>query len=1159
MKYSLKNRHTIIFLAIVFVNAFMDLGHKILLQDTLLQTNSAAHSNEYMILAPILNALILLPYIMLFTPSGFISDKFSKPRVMFWTAAAAIPITIFIAICYHQGWFWGAFYATLLLGIQAAINSPAKFGHIKEILSSANIARGNALAQAMSVLGILFGTALYTILFFYFIHRFLAPGAQSKAEILQAFAPLGYSLVLLSCAETICTLFLAKKPAADPTSHYSVKGYFTLKNLRVYWNHIAKNRMLLFCILSLSIFWGANQVIIVAYGAYVKAHMHTGGTQFAQMVLAVAGFGVLFGALYTGRISKGYIETGGIPIGAIGMASMLLLLMLVTQSKILICIVILMYGFFGGMFVVPLNSLVQYHAENKELGKVMAATNFSENIFMFSFLVVTTLSSIFIAQSSTVILFAVLILLIVVAIVAVRAMPQSLLRFVFRIVVKRFYRVDVFGLDNIPDHGGVLLLGNHTSFLDWAMLQIACPRPIRFVLLKQFYNIKFLNRIFKALKLIPISAGTSRTALEQVREGLEQGDVICIFPEGRLSRNGHLGKFHGGFERAIEGLKVTIVPFYLRGLWGSKASYASDYYKKSSKFNIRSTSVTFAPSLESPITVEQAKQAVMRASSLSWLQYAKSHDNIARSIFNRANTFPSKVAMIDPIIPKMTYNTMLATVMFLKKIWKKELQGQQNIGIITPASVAGVLANVSMLALGKTVVNLNFTAGKDNIIFAADSAECDTIITSRRFLKKIASRDILIAEWLSHKNIIYFEDCIKKVDKVKILGYKVALRLLPGFIGKRWFAANTAPDQTAAIIFSSGSEGKPKGVELTHSNILSNIKQTMTVCNMRETDVVLGMLPLFHSFGLSMCSLMPLVAGAPMVAFADPTDAYSIGKMIARNKVTMMFGTSTLFGIYARSKKCLPEMLESMRIVVAGAEKLSPQVAQSFKLKFHTSILEGYGTTELAPVAGANLPNELDESDMHVQHAHKAGTVGLPLPGTVYKIVDPATGEALPTGEEGMIMVSGPQVMKGYWKNPEKTAQVLSEKNGFRWYETGDKGRLDEEGFLTIVDRYSRFAKIGGEMVSLGALEQQIIKALGDEEAEVMAVAIPDDRKGEVVALVHTLDKEPKDFIGMLKEASLDNVMIPSKYLKVEELPKLGTGKRDYTTAKKMVLDAAAT
>ena len=271
-------------------------------------------------------------------------------------------------------------------------------------------------------------------------------------------------------------------------------------------------------------------------------------------------------------------------------------------------------------------------------------------------------------NKNTVLGYATLIMIIV-AIVAIRSMPQSLIRLIFGALVRRFYRVDVYGLDNMPDHGGVLLLGNHTSFLDWAMLQIACPRPIRFVLLKQFYNIPVLKRIFKALDHISISAGSSRTALEKVRQGLEQGDVVCIFPEGRLSRNGHLDKFHGGFARAIEGLKITIVPFYLRGLWGSKASYASDYYKKSSKRSrIRSTSITFGAALESPITAEEAKQAVMRASSVSWLEYAKSHDNIARAIFKRANGSPSKVALIDPIIPKMTYNTMLATVMFLKKI-----------------------------------------------------------------------------------------------------------------------------------------------------------------------------------------------------------------------------------------------------------------------------------------------------------------------------------------------------------------------------------------------------------------------------------------------------------------------------------------------------------
>jgi acyl-[acyl-carrier-protein]-phospholipid O-acyltransferase/long-chain-fatty-acid--[acyl-carrier-protein] ligase len=1153
MKYPLKHRYAFVFLCIIFVNAFMDLGHKVLLQNTLLQT---ASPHKIMILTPILNAFILLPYILFFTPSGFISDKFSKPKVMFWTAAAAIPITMFITVCYFKGWFLGAFYATLLLGLQAAINSPSKYGHIKEILSEGNLAKGNALAQTMGVLGIVMGSTVYTALFFILVDHSIARDSQSKSLVLQAFAPLGFSLIFLATLETVLTCFLAKVPAADPRSRYVLMNYFNLKNLASYWQHISSNRIIFFCILSLSLFWGANQVIIVTYGAYLKTYMGDSGVLFSQIALGIAGIGVLFGALYTGKISKGYIEMGGIPVGAIGMAVMLTMLILVTQNKICISIIILVYGFFGGMFIVPLNALIQYHAKNQEVGKVLAGNNFSQNVFMFGFLMITTFASLWDLHSSTHVLVAVLILTLSMAIVAIYSMPQSFVRLLLAGMVRSIYKLKVYGLQNIPEQGGVLLLGNHTSFLDWAIIQIACPRPVRFVIMKQVYQIRYLKWIFESLKHIPISAGSSREALEQIREGLAKGDVICIFPEGRLSRNGHLGVFHAGFARAIDTMIVKIVPFYLQGLWGSKTSYASKFYQKSSKDYVRNTSITFGESILSPVSAEEVKQAVIRVSSLSWQQYSKSHNSIASAIFKRAHHFPEKVAMMDSMFSKLTYNTMIAMVMLLKHRWKKSVRGQQNIGIIMPASVAGVLANVAVLAMGKAVVNLNFTAGKENIIFSADQAQCDTIITSRRFLKKIEAKSILIEEWLSSKSMIYFEDCIQKSDKIKIIAYKIALRLLPGLIGNYWFAAPTQPDQTAAIIFSSGSEGRPKGVELTHSNILANIKQTATVCNMRESDVILGMLPLFHSFGFTMGSLMPLVCAAPMVAFADPTDAYTIGKMIARYKVTIMFGTSTLFSIYTRSKKCVPEMFQSLRLIVAGAEKLSPHVQESFKLKFQKNILEGYGTTELAPVSGANLPNELDLGDMHVQVSHKEGTVGMPLPGTIYRIVDPQTRISLPTGTEGMIVVSGPQVMKGYLNNPEKTAQVLFEQDGFRWYETGDKGRLDDDGFLTIVDRYSRFAKIGGEMVSLSGLEETIVNALGDIDAQVMAVAIADDKKGEVICLLHTQDKEPADFIALLKESGLDNLMIPSKYLKVEDLPKLGTGKKDYTTAKKMAMEA---
>ncbi len=1150
MKYKLTHRCSVVFLLVVFTNAFLDLGHKILLQNTLFHTSTP---HQYLIYASVLNAFILLPYIAFFTPSGFISDKFSKPKVMFWTAAAAIPITLMITVCYYCGWFWFAFYLTLLLGLQSAINSPAKYGHIKEIFSQADLAQGNAYTQTMAILGILAGTAVYTVLFTVFSHVNTPGAIVTKASLLKSFAPLGFSLVLLSCLETVATLFLAKQPAADGGSHYSIKRYLTLQYVAPYWRHISGSKTILICILSLSVFWGANQVLLVAYGAFLKSHVTNIDPGFAQYAIAIAGIGVLLGTVYMGRVSKGYIETGVIPVALIAIVICLSLLTVITHSIVGIIVLLLAYGFFGGMFIVPLNALIQYHANNANLGKVLAGNNFSQNVFMFTFLIGTTVASLF-QLNSVYILHGLLLMFIVLAAVSVMLLPQSLIRYVLALFVRRSYRLQVEGVNQIPEQGGVMLIGNHTSFVDWAVLQIACPRKIRFVMERSIFNTWYLKWLFSALKIIPVSRGSSKVSIERMQAALNQGEVVCLFPEGRLSRNGQIGQFYSGFTRAVEGTQAVIIPFYLRGLWGSKkVSYATPFYQRMSKLRVRETTVAFGSRIAVTATVDQAKQAVMQASSKAWNSYARSHSNIARAVYDRSKILSGRVALIDPMAPKMTYNTLMGTVLYLRQSWKKMLVNQQNIGVILPSGAAGVCANLTLFALGKTVVNFNFTASEDSLKHAKVAAECQFMITSRRFLKKLEGKGVCLDVLLANCHVIYMEDCISKKSRIHILRKKILHHFLPRFIGRYWFCHSTQYDQTAAIIFSSGSEGKPKGVELTHGNILVNIKQTATVCNVRYNDVMLGVLPLFHAFGLTTSTFMPLVIGSPLVCYADPTDAQTIGKLICRHKVTIMYGTSTFFNLYNRNRKCLPEMLASIRIAVAGAEKLSPQVAQAFQLKFNKVIMEGYGTTELSPVSGCNLPNELDERDLHVQVAQKSGTVGLPLPGTAYRIIDPETLKAMPTGEDGLILVSGPQLMKGYLNDPVKTDEVMVMIDGLRWYKTGDKGHLDAEGFLTIVDRYSRFAKIAGEMVSLSAVEQKIVALLGDE-VEVMAVAVPDARKGEVVQVLYCAQFTQDEFKQQLLNANFDNLMLPAKFLKVDELPKLGSGKRDYVTAKKQLI-----
>jgi acyl-[acyl-carrier-protein]-phospholipid O-acyltransferase/long-chain-fatty-acid--[acyl-carrier-protein] ligase len=302
---------------------------------------------------------------------------------------------------------------------------------------------------------------------------------------------------------------------------------------------------------------------------------------------------------------------------------------------------------------------------------------------------------------------------------------------------------------------------------------------------------------------------------------------------------------------------------------------------------------------------------------------------------------------------------------------------------------------------------------------------------------------------------------------------------------------------------------------------------------------------------------MPLIEGAPMVCHADPTDAVGSAKAIARYQATFFCGTSTFLRMYIKNRKVHPLMLQSLRLVIAGAEKLNDDVRQSFRVKFGKEIYEGYGATETTPVASTNLPDQLDTSYWEIHLGQKFGTVGMPLPGTSFKIVDPHSMEELGTGEDGMILIGGCQVMQGYLKDPEKTAEVITELDGVRWYQTGDKGHLDNDGFLTLVDRYSRFAKLAGEMVSLGAVEEAVRKALDDPELELMATTLPDERKGEQIVLLTVADINRSDLSHKMIQGDCSSLMIPAVVYQVEQLPVLGSGKADFKQARKVAAELA--
>ena len=309
---------------------------------------------------------------------------------------------------------------------------------------------------------------------------------------------------------------------------------------------------------------------------------------------------------------------------------------------------------------------------------------------------------------------------------------------------------------------------------------------------------------------------------------------------------------------------------------------------------------------------------------------------------------------------------------------------------------------------------------------------------------------------------------------------------------------------------------------------------------------------------------MPMLEGIPVVCHPDPTDVMGTAKAIARYKGTVLCGTSTFLRLYVRNAKIHPLMLQSLRIVVAGAEKLAPDVRDAFQLKFNREIFEGFGATETTPVASVNIPDQLDDRYWHVQRGQKIGTVGLPLPGTAFRIVDPHTMETLPANEDGLILIAGTQVMLGYLNDPQKTDSVIVELDGHRWYKTGDKGHLDEDGFLVIVDRYSRFAKIAGEMISLTAVEELVRSVIAassvnsDHAIDMLAVNIPDERKGEKIVLLYAANIEEEDVRKMMLSSDALAIMMPAEYVQVAAIPKLGSGKTDTVAARYLAIDATS-
>jgi acyl-[acyl-carrier-protein]-phospholipid O-acyltransferase/long-chain-fatty-acid--[acyl-carrier-protein] ligase len=706
-------------------------------------------------------------------------------------------------------------------------------------------------------------------------------------------------------------------------------------------------------------------------------------------------------------------------------------------------------------------------------------------------------------------------------------------------LTRAFYRLTVLSPDNVPGKGGALLVSNHISFVDMLLILAGTRRFVRFLLPQEVCALWWLKPFLRYLRVIPLPPESQPRelirAVHEAREVIRQGEVVGIFAEKSISRIGVLLPFRREFERIMEGLDAPIIPVCLDGVWGSVFSYQKGRFLWKLPHRLsRPVTVSFGKALPASAAAFEVRSAIQELNTDAWPHRRKTMKPLHRAFVQRARRCPLRFAMADARVPKLSFGGALMKVIFLARRLRSHWAGQEKVGILLPPSVAGALVNFAALLMGKVPVNLNYTLSEEPFASCVGQCKLQTLLTSKAFLDrvkvKIPCRTLLLEEVAAQPRL-----------GEKLLALALAWFTPAGVLERAVGRERPGSlDDLATVIFSSGSTGEPKGVMLTHYNILSNAEQLGQLLDFGPRDRFLGILPFFHSFGFTATLTAPAVMGIGVAFHPNPLDAKPIGELVRRYSLTYLMATPTFLQIYLRS--CDPSDFGSLRSVMASAEKLPGWLANAFEEKFGLRPMEGYGCTECSPVVTCSTRDFRAAGFRQAGSRH--GSIGRPLPGVSVRIVSPDNGQPMSLGQSGLLLVRGPNVMRGYLGQPEKTAEVL--RNG--WYVTGDIATLDEDGFLQITDRLSRFSKIGGEMVPHVKVEEKLHEALGTNEIAFAVCGVPDAKKGERLVVLHTLpDHRLADLLKKLPQLGLPNLWVPrpNQFFHVDTIPHLATGKMD--------------
>lgn len=730
-----------------------------------------------------------------------------------------------------------------------------------------------------------------------------------------------------------------------------------------------------------------------------------------------------------------------------------------------------------------------------------------------------------------------------------------LVRLPIWLLTHTLYRIKVYGLENLPEKGPFLLVSNHVSHIDAGLILAATKRPVRFLVWAPYMRLPGLRWLLQFGKVIPIR-GTAgpRAIIEALRtagEALAKGDIVCIFAEGGITRTGFLLPFQRGFEHIVKHTPVPIVPVCLDHVWGSVFSFQGRrFFWKRPKRIPYTAYVNFGTPLPATATPFEVRQAIQHLSAESAIRRSCERPLVHRQFVRRAVRHPLRSCIVDTTNqkkPVLKYGETLAGAKILLKLLRPVLGDDPIIGVWLPPSGGAALTNIVLAFLGKTVVNLNYTATATVVQSAIRQCGITKVITSKLFCLKVE------LDAGPGVDVIYLEDFRKKVSTWMRIKAIASVLFFPGFIQERWILGlgKHKPDDLLTIIFSSGSTGEPKGIMLTHRNIAANAESMIQAIDPGPKDRLLGILPFFHSFGFSVTLWVPLEVGASVLYHPNPLQAREIGEYCHKYQCTIFLSTPTFLRSFI--KRCEPGDFASLRLLMCGAEKLPPAVAKEFKAKFGVEALEGYGCTELSPAAAANVPNFQQGSVRQI--GNKPGTIGLPLPGVAARIVDKDTLQPLGPNQEGLLLIHGANIMKGYLGKDDATKQKIIDG----WYVTGDLGFLDEDGFITITGRVERFAKVGGEMVPLEKIEDEIQSILKTSDRMCAVTSVPDAKKGERIVVLYLSSDgfDVQKIWQQLLERGLPTIYIPGPkdFFAVTEIPVLGSGKLDLTKCKQKALE----